>query len=301
MEIKAFFDERTSTLTYVAYDPDSKDAVVIDPVLDYEPVGSKIWTESVDRVSNFLNQQQLTLHYILETHAHADHLSGAQLLKEAFPATQTAIGKNITLVQATFRDYFGLSGDFPVDGRQFDRLLNEGEIVEAGSLRFETLFTPGHTPACASYRFGDALFTGDTLFMPDGGTGRCDFPAGSAHDLYRSISQKIYSLPDETRIFVGHDYQPGGRELAFETTVGEQKQHNIQLRDGMSETEFTTFRSARDRELNAPKLLFQSVQVNIDAGNLPAVEDNGKRYMKIPVNIFRPTVNAKALQLDKVS
>ncbi len=301
MEIKPFYDERTSTLTYVVYDPQSKDAVVIDPVLDYEPVGSKLWTESVDKVSAFLEQQQLTLHYILETHAHADHLSGAQLLKETFPTAQTAIGKNITRVQAMFRDYFGLPGDFPVDGSQFDRLLNDGEVIKAGSLAFETLFTSGHTPACATYRFNDALFTGDTLFMPDGGTGRCDFPAGSAHDLYQSISQKIYSLPDATRIFVGHDYQPGGRELAFETTVGEQKQHNIQLRDGMSETEFTTFRKARDKELNAPKLLFQSVQVNIDAGNLPAAEDNEKRYLKIPVNIFRSAVNEEDIQMDKVS
>lgn len=301
MQIKPFFDDRTFTLTYVVYDEQTRDAVVIDPVLDYEPVGSKIWTESVDEVIEFLNAHQLNLHYILETHAHADHISGAQMLKQAFPDAQTAMGEKITVVQETFKNYFGLPDTFPTDGRQFDRLLKDGETVQAGALSFEVIFTPGHTPACATYRFGDAIFTGDALFMPDGGTGRCDFPAGSAHDLYESITRKIYTLPDDTRVFVGHDYQPGGRELRYETSVAEQKRNNVQLKDGMSEAEFTRFRTARDKELNAPKLLFQSVQVNIDAGSLPEPTGNQKRYLKIPINIFRPEPRAEDMQLDKVS
>lgn len=301
MEIKPFFDERTSTMTYTVYDPDSKDAVVIDPVLDYEPVGSKLWTESVDKVITFLKEKSLKLHFILETHAHADHISGAQRLKEAFPDAQIAIGEKITVVQQTFKNYFALPDDFATDGRQFDRLLKDGETVSAGTLKFEVIFTPGHTPACATYKFEDAIFTGDSLFMPDMGTGRCDFPAGSAHDLYDSIIHKIYTLPDTTRVFVGHDYQPGGRALAFETTVGEQKRNNIQLKAGMSEAEFTRFRSERDKQLDAPKLLFQSVQINIDAGAMPDPEDNEKRYLKIPLNVFRPEPRPEDMELDKVS
>ena len=293
MEIRPFFDDRTFTMTYVVYDPESKDAVVIDPVLDYEPVGSKIWTESVDKVIAFLKEQSLKLHFVLETHAHADHISGAQMLKEAFPGSQIAIGEKITVVQKTFKDFFGLPDDFATDGSQFDRLLKDGETVTAGTLRFDVISTPGHTPACATYKFEDAIFTGDSLFMPDMGTGRCDFPAGSAHDLYNSITNKIYTLPDDTRVFVGHDYQPGGRELAFETTVGEQKKHNVQLKAGTSEAEFIKFRTERDKQLNAPKLLFQSVQVNIDAGAIPEPEDNEKRYLKIPLNIFRPEPRAE--------
>ncbi|MEE9343567.1 MAG: MBL fold metallo-hydrolase [Gammaproteobacteria bacterium] len=301
MEIKTFFDDRTSTLTHVVYNKQSKDAIVIDPVLDYEAVGSKIWTESVDEILAFLKAEKLSLHYILETHAHADHISGAQLIKENYPDAQLAIGEQITIVQKTFKNYFGLPDNFPTDGSQFDVLLKDGDETSAGKLSFTTIFTPGHTPACAAYKFGDALFTGDSLFMPDSGTGRCDFPAGSAHDLYHSITQKIYTLPDETRIFVGHDYQPGGRELIYETTVGEQKQNNIHLTADTSEAAFTKYRSARDKELNAPKLLFQSVQVNIDAGSMPDPEDNEKRYLKIPINIFRPEPVAEKMELDKIS
>ena len=300
MEITPFFDNRTFTMTYVIYDPASKDAVVIDPVLDYEPVGSKIWTESVDKVIAFLNEKSLKLHFVMETHAHADHISGAQMLKEAFPDAQIAISEQITVVQETFKHFFGLPEDFATDGRQFDRLFKDNETVTAGTLKFEVIFTPGHTPACATYKFDDAIFTGDSLFMPDMGTGRCDFPAGSAHDLYDSITNKLYTLPDETRVFVGHDYQPGGRELAFETTVGEQKQHNIQLTADVSEAKFTKFRSERDKELNAPKLLFQSVQVNIDAGAMPDPEDNEKRYLKIPLNVFRPEPKPEDMELEKV-
>jgi len=288
MKIQAFYDERTSTMTYVVYDPSTRDAIVIDPVLDYEPVGSKIWTETVDEVLAFLEAQELTLHYILETHAHADHLSGAQKIKAEYPDALLAVGARITKVQEIFKTTFDLPEDFPTDGRQFDRLLDDKEVIEAGSLRFETIFTPGHTPACATYKFDDAVFTGDAIFMPDQGTGRCDFPAGSAEDLYDSITNRLYTLPDETRVFVGHDYQPGGRELQYETTIAAQKAENIQLPAGRSKEEFVHFRTTRDAKLSAPKLLFQSVQVNVDAGHLPKPQDNKIRYLKIPLNVFRP-------------
>ena len=299
MEIKTFYDTRTSTFTYVVYDPVTKDAIIIDPVLDYDPVGSKIWTESVDEVIEYVKSNELTLHLIMETHAHADHISGAQMIKEQYPDAQVAIGKNITVVQQYFKNLFNLADDFPTDGSQFDRLLDDNEIVKAGSLSIEVIFTPGHTPACASYKIEDAVFMGDAFFMPDSGTGRCDFPAGSAHDLYNSITQRIYTLPDETRIFMGHDYQPGGREVMNVATVAEQKANNIHLKEGVSEEEFTAFRRQRDSELDAPKLLFQSIQVNIDAGDLPDEEESGTSYLKIPVNIFRPEPKGE-LEFDKV-
>jgi len=299
MDVKTFYDTRTSTFTYVVFDAQTKDAVVIDPVLDYEPVGSKVWTESVDEVIAYLKANDLTLHYIMETHAHADHISGAPMIKEQFPQAQTAIGKNITVVQQYFKNMFNLADDFPTDGSQFDRLLEDNEIITAGTLSIEVIFTPGHTPACASYKIEDAIFMGDSFFMPDSGTGRCDFPAGSAHDLYNSITQRIYTLPDETRIFMGHDYQPGGREVMNMATVAEQKANNIHLKEGVTEEEFTAFRKARDSELEAPKLLFQSIQLNIDAGELPEAEDSGTSYLKIPVNIFRPKPEGE-LEFGKV-
>ncbi len=289
MNIEAFFDGGTYTLTYVVYDEQTGDAVVIDPVLDYDAAASKVTYDSVNRVDEFLKAKKLELHLVLETHAHADHLSGAQVLKERHPGAILAVGERITEVQSTFKDVFNLPADFPTDGRQFDRLLKDGEQVEVGSLAFKVIFTPGHTPACASYLFEDALFTGDSMFMPDFGTGRCDFPAGSAEQLYDSIVNKLYALPDETRVFVGHDYQPGGRELKYQTTIAEQKAANVQLPAGRSREEFVEFRTTRDKKLNAPKLLFQSVQVNVDAGTLPQPADNEVRYLKIPINAFRPT------------
>ena len=300
MDIQHFYDERTGTLTYVVFNADSLDAVVIDPVLDYDPVGSRIWTESVQKVLDFVDRKQLKIHFILETHAHADHLSGAQMIKEQHPGACTAIGARITRVQEIFKAYFDLPDDFPTDGSQFDRLLEDGETVQAGSLSFQVLFTPGHTPACATYWFDDAVFTGDSLFMPDTGTGRCDFPGGSARDLYRSITGRLYTLPDDTRVFVGHDYMKNGRELAFETSIGEQKSRNVQLRADTSEAEFIKFRTGNDRTLAAPRLLFQSVQVNIDAGALPEAADNEKRYLKIPINIFRPEPKAEDMALENV-
>ncbi|MFU8805779.1 MAG: MBL fold metallo-hydrolase, partial [Bradymonadaceae bacterium] len=206
-KIQPFFDERTYTLTYVVYDNETRDAVVIDPVLDYEPGPSAIWTESVDQAVDFLKEKDLKLHYILETHAHADHLSGAQRIKGHFPEALTAIGARITEVQKLFKGVFNLPDEFPADGRQFDRLLEDGEILEAGAIKLETIFTPGHTPACASYLVNEEnVFTGDALFMPDYGTGRCDFPGGSSAALYCSVTERLYTLPDHVRTFVGHDY-----------------------------------------------------------------------------------------------
>lgn len=297
MQIQHFFHESTSTLTYVVYDPDSRDAVVIDPVLDYDAAASVTWTESVQSVIRFLNEQRLKLHYVLETHAHADHLSGSQALKQACPNIKVAIGQRIALVQQLFKPIFGLPEDFAVDGRQFDVLLSENKALHAGSLTIEMMFTPGHTPACTTLKIGDALFTGDALFMPDSGTGRCDFPGGSASELYDSITQRIYSQPDAMRIFVCHDYQPGGRQLSYQTSVGEQKQHNLALNGKTTREEFVAFRERRDAQLPAPKLLFQSVQVNVDAGCLPKPEGR-IGYLKMPLNFFKPKVTGDIQHLD---
>ena len=300
MHIEAFYDDATSTLTYLVYDPDTRDAVVIDPVLDYDPAASTVSHDSLDRVSARVAELELELGMILETHAHADHLSGSQELKRRFPQAALAIGSKITVVQETFKEVFDLPADFPTDGRQFDRLLEDGEIVEVGSLAFEVRHTPGHTPACACYLFEDALFTGDTMFMPDMGTGRCDFPAGDAEDLYTSITERIYTLPDATRVFVGHDYQPGGRALAYETTVAAQKQGNKQLPADRSRADFVEFRTTRDAGLSTPKLLFQSVQVNVNAGSLPDPASNERRYLKIPINVFRPATDLEAIEVQPV-
>ena len=300
MEIKTFFDNRTYTLTYVVWDEATRDAVVIDPVLDYEAGASKTFTESVDAVIELVRGKELHLRYILETHAHADHLSGSQMLGQAFPGAQVAISERITHVQKVFKNIFDMPRDFPTDGSQFDRLLSDGEVLDAGGLRVEVINTPGHTPACVTFKIGDALFTGDTLFMPDQGTGRCDFPGGNARDLYDSVARRIYGMPDELRIFVGHDYQPGGRALAFETTVGEQKRMNTMLPGDKSEAQFIDDRETRDQQLSAPKLLFQSVQINVDAGRLPTPRDNEIRYLQIPINVFRPTSAPDPEELELV-
>lgn len=285
-EIQPFFDKRTQTLTYVVFDPRSRDAVVIDPVLDYEPVGSFTFTQSADEVTAFIHQRELRLHYVLETHAHADHLSGSQLLARRFGA-RVVIGRRITEVQATFKHIFDLPVTFATDGSQFDVLLDEGMELTAGSLSIGALATPGHTPACLSYLIGDAVFTGDALFMHDYGTGRCDFPRGSAAALFDSV-QKLYRLPESTRVFVGHDYQPDGREVRWETTIGLSKRGNVQLDQNTSRDEFVSFRVQRDAQLPPPRLLFQSVQVNVDAGRLPPPHENGVRYLQLPLNFLRP-------------
>lgn len=281
--VKEFFDKATSTLTYVVYDAATKDAIILDPVWDYDPADSKMSSQSAEQVLDFVKKNDLNVHYILETHAHADHVSGSQILKEKLPGTKIGIGAKITEVQKVFKDVYNLDPHFKTDGSQFDLLLNEGQVLEAGTLKIETIYTPGHTPACSSYVIGDAVFTGDALFMPDYGTGRCDFPAGSADDLYTSVHEKLYKLPDNFRVFVGHDYLPNGRALAFETTIAEEKAKNIQLNYETSRNQFVEFRKIRDKSLAAPRLLLPSVQVNIDAGKLPKPEKNGKSYLKIPV------------------
>jgi glyoxylase-like metal-dependent hydrolase (beta-lactamase superfamily II) len=285
MEIRAFYDAATYTLTYLVWDPSSKDAVVIDPVLDYDPLASQIDTRSVDEVMAVIDREGLRLRFVLETHAHADHLSASQVLRRRYDAP-VAIGKRITEVQATFKGVFDLGDAFATDGSQFDRLLDDEELLQAGTLAVRVIATPGHTPACVSFVIGDALFTGDALFMDDYGTGRCDFPRGSAADLYRSI-QRLYALPDTTRVFVGHDYQPAGREVRWETTIAKSKRNNPQLRADTSEAEFVEFRQARDRTLAPPRLIFQSVQVNVDAGRLPPAHANGRRYLKLPIDLFK--------------
>lgn len=283
-QIKEFFDKNTWTLTYVVWDEKTKDAIVIDPVMDYDPAASKTSEESAKTVIEFIRSNELKLHFILETHAHADHLSGSQIVKRAFPAAQIAIGEKITKVQEVFKGVFGLPEDFKTDGSQFDRLLKDGEEFRAGSIKIKTFFTPGHTPACASYYIDGNVFVGDALFMPDYGTGRCDFPEGSAIDLYHSVHNRIYELPEDTKVYTGHDYLPNGRPLKFMATIAEEKKENIQLKAETSLEEFVRFRTERDRTLAAPRLLLPSVQVNIDAGHLPEPTKNGKRYLRIPVS-----------------
>lgn len=283
-QIKEFFDKNTWTLTYVVWDEKTRDAIVIDPVLDYDPASSKTSEDSAKAVIEFLRAKELKLHFILETHAHADHLSGSQIIKREFPTAQITIGEKITKVQEVFKGVFGLPDDFKTDGSQFDRLLKDDEEFLAGSIKIKTLFTPGHTPACASYVIDGHVFVGDALFMPDYGTGRCDFPAGSPTELYHSIHGRLYELPENTKVYTGHDYLPNGRPLKFMATIAEEKKENIQLKANTSLEEFVHLRTERDRTLAAPKLLLPSVQVNIDAGHLPEPSANGRRYLRIPVS-----------------
>lgn len=282
MHVQAFFDPDTFTLTYVVFDPASRDAVIIDPVLDYDVLSSQTSTKSLEQVAGFVRERELRVHYVLETHAHADHLSGSQWLKQHFGA-QIAIGERIREVQETFKDLLDLS-HLAIDGSQFDRLLRDGDVVEAGTLRIETIATPGHTPACVTYHVDGALFTGDALFMHDYGTGRCDFPRGSAEALYDSVEKLYRMFPDETRVYPGHDYQPNGREVRWETTIGKSKRENPQLRATTTKSEFVAMRTARDKTLKAPRLLYPSVQINIDAGRLPPPHANGRRYLTTPIS-----------------
>jgi len=287
MKIEALYHEPTHTLTYLVWDEATRDALIIDPVLDYDPLGSQTSVDALKELDSAIAERDLRVRAILETHAHADHLSGSQYLKRKYDAP-LVIGEKITVVQETFKGIFDLPDDFPTDGSQFDELVADGQTVEFGSVPVEVIATPGHTPACVTYKVGDALFTGDALFMDDYGTGRCDFPKGSATDLYASV-QKLYALPDETRVFVGHDYQPGDREVRWETTIGKSKADNPQLKGETSEKEFVTMREERDATLKAPRLLFQSVQVNVDAGRIPKANASGIRHLKLPLNLFGPT------------
>ena len=285
MLVHNWFDRATSTVTYCVYDEVTKDSVVIDPVWDFDSAGGGLRFEAGALVMDFLRSKKLRVRLILETHAHADHITGAQPLKDLCPDAKVCIGARITEVQKVFKKVFNLGDHFAADGKQFDLLLKDGSETAAGSLLIKTIATPGHTPACVSYLIGDALFTGDALFMPDSGTGRCDFPAGSAGELYDSI-KKIYNLPDSTRVFTGHDYQPGGREVRWESTIGEQKKHNIHIQDKTEKSVYVSMREARDKTLSAPRLLLPSIQVNIDGGHLPPPESNGSRYLKMPLKVM---------------
>lgn len=280
-QIQGFFDEATNTITYLVSDPETSIAAVIDPVLDYDHRSGKASTASADRVLEAAKQQNLTVVWVLETHAHADHLSAAPHIKQQTGA-QIVIGAHIKEVQKIFRPVFNLD-DISEDGREFDKLLQEGDTLKIGNLTVETLHTPGHTPACMSYRIGDAVFVGDTLFMPDYGTARADFPGGDAATLYRSI-QKLLALAPETRLFLCHDYLTAEcKNHVWETTVAEQRAHNIHVHEGVSEAEFVAMRTKRDATLPAPNLLLPSIQVNIRAGRFPKAQSNGVQYLKIPV------------------
>ncbi|MBT6121244.1 MBL fold metallo-hydrolase [bacterium] len=287
MKIESFFDKNTFTLTYIVYDEKTKDAVIIDPVLDYDPASSKVSTTSLDLLEAFIKKNHLRLHYILETHAHADHLSGAQFVKAVFPEAKVAIGEDLKKVQTTFKHVFNFK-EFNENGVQFDKLLEDNFVLKAGDLNIKTLFTPGHTPACVSFLVNDdVVFTGDVLFMHDYGTGRCDFPGGSSAQMFDSVKNRLYTLDDNVKVYVGHDYSPGGRDVAYESTIGKQKELNPQLNAKTTKEEFVNSRDGRDKTLTAPKLLLQSLQVNIDAGHLPKEEDNGVPYLKMPIKIVK--------------
>jgi glyoxylase-like metal-dependent hydrolase (beta-lactamase superfamily II) len=282
METQHFFDRATSTLTYVVHD--AATGVVIDPVLDYDPKSARTSTKSAEAVSRYIDDRRLSIAYVIDTHAHADHLTAMPFFKNRYGA-RTVTGSRMGTVQRAFRDIYNLGADFPVDGRQFDLLLEEGQELEAGSFLVRAMHTPGHTPAHMSWRIGDALFVGDTLFMPDYGSARCDFPGGSAEQLFDSI-QRIYALPESTRLFMCHDYQPGGRELRFVTTVAEQKRSNVQLSEHTTKQQYLALREKRDAELEMPALILPAIQINIRAGEFPEAESNGTAYLKIPLNRF---------------
>lgn len=287
MVVKSFYDSDTFTLSYLLFDSQTKDSVVIDPVLDYDPAASKINTKSMNRLLEEIRSLSLKVHFVLETHAHADHLSSAEWLAAELSdqdwRPKKGIGAKVTEVQKAFKEIYDFGLEFAVDGSQFDILFEDGDIVNAGSIQGKVISTPGHTPACVSYLFEDCLFTGDSLFMPDFGTGRCDFPGGDAEQLYESITRKIYSLDANTRVFVGHDYQPGGRELKFETSVEQSRTENKHLSFSTSKEEFVRFRTDRDKQLSAPRLLLPSIQFNVNAGKFLSASVNNRNYLKIPV------------------
>ena len=281
MQIEAFFHEPTNSVAYLLIDEATKKAALIDPVLDYDQAAARVSTKLADTLLARVSAAGLTVEWILDTHVHADHLTAMAYLKDKLGA-RTGIGRNVVQVQNLFRDFYNLPRDFPVDGRQFDRLFDDGERISLGNIEIEVMHAPGHTPACSIYRAGDAAFIGDTMFMPDYGTARCDFPGGDARTLYRSI-KRILALPPQTRLFTGHDYAPNGRAYAWESTVAEQAARNVHIA-GKTEDEFVVLREGRDRTLNAPHLILPALQVNIRAGVLPPPEPNGVRYLKIPMN-----------------
>jgi glyoxylase-like metal-dependent hydrolase (beta-lactamase superfamily II) len=282
--VEAFFDEATSTLSYVVADMDNKVCVVIDPVLDINDGAAEISTHSADRIVRFIEECELRATYLFETHAHADHLSASYYLKQKLSA-KIGISSLIGEIQRKFAGIYSESPHFAVDGSQFDILLNDQQTLPLGALQITALHSPGHTPACMAYHIGDALFVGDTLFMPDSGTARCDFPGGNASDLYFSI-KRLLELPESTRVFVCHDYQPNGRPLAYEASIRSHRMENIHVRDGVSEMEFVTMRTARDSQLPMPKLMIPSMQVNIRAGALPRHPVSARPIITLPINAF---------------
>ncbi|MGI9371964.1 MAG: MBL fold metallo-hydrolase [Hyphomicrobiales bacterium] len=281
-EVSAFFDEGTNTISYVVKDPDSASCAVIDSVLDFDYSSGRTSTASADAIIEHVKDNNLNVEWHIETHAHADHLSAAPYLQERLGG-KLGIGADIIIVQEEFGKVFNAGTEFERDGSEFDQLFSDGDIYKIGGLEVFTMHTPGHTPACMTHVAGNAAFAGDTLFMPDGGTARADFPGGCARILYRSI-KKVLELPPEMRLFMCHDYGPNGREIRWETSVAEERANNIHVRDGVSEDEFFEMRTTRDETLSMPKLIIPSVQVNIRAGKLPKPEDNGIRYLKIPVD-----------------
>lgn len=282
MQIESYFDNATNTVSYIVLDRATLACAVIDSVLDYDPNSGRTSTDSADRIIARIRALGARLEWILETHVHADHLSAAPWIRQQLGG-KLGIGEQIVTVQNVFGRLFNAGTEFRRDGSQFDHLFRDDETFTIGSLNARAMHTPGHTPACLSYAIEDAVFVGDTLFMPDYGTARCDFPGGDARTLYRSI-RKLLSLPERTRLFLCHDYMPDGRKPRWESTVGEQRAHNIHIHDGVSEDEFVAMRTARDATLDMPVLILPSVQVNMRAGHLPPAEDNGTRYLKIPLN-----------------
>lgn len=284
-QVEAFFDPATFTYSYVVSDPKARRCAIIDPVLDYDPASGRTSYQSADRLIAYVREQQLQVDWLLETHVHADHLSAAPYLKRELGG-KMAIGEHITTVQATFGKLFNAGSEFATDGRQFDQLFRDGDTFQVGSIDARAIHTPGHTPACMTYLIGDAGFVGDTLFMPDYGTARCDFPGGDARTLYQSI-RKLFALPDQTRLFMCHDYKaPGRAEHRYETSVAEEREYNVHVHQGIREADFVAMRNSRDATLGMPLLMLPSVQVNMRAGQLPPPEDNGTRYLKIPLNLL---------------
>ena len=281
--VKAFFDNDTNTVSYVVTDPQTRRCAIVDSVLDYDPKAGRTRHDSARQIVAYVKQEALTVEWLLETHVHADHLSAAPWIQEQVGG-KLAIGEHIRTVQETFGKVFNAGTEFSRDGRQFDHLFADGDTYQVGNIEARAIHTPGHTPACMSHVIGYAVFVGDTLFMPDYGTARCDFPGGDARTLYQSV-QKLLALPDDTRMFLCHDYLPESRsEYQWETTVGDQRRDNIHVHEGVSEEEFVSMREKRDATLDMPRLILPSVQINMRAGHLPPEEDNGVSYLKIPLN-----------------
>lgn len=281
-EVTAFFEETTNTVSYIVKDPISSSCAIIDAVMDIDYAAGHITYDSANKMISFIQQHGLKVEWLIETHVHADHLSGAPYIQHKCGG-KIGIGENIKIVQETFGKVFNEGTEFQRDGSQFDHLFKDGDEYSIGNLRAFVMHTPGHTPACMTHVVGDAAFVGDTLFMPDGGSARADFPGGDSRTLYRSI-RRVLSLPNEMRLFMCHDYGPNGREIRWETTVGEQRDHNIHVKDGISEDDFVKMREARDATLGMPKLIIPSLQINMRAGELPPADKSGKRFLKVPIN-----------------